>query len=48
MLCYDDQKKKIHIFYQYFLNMDISLIVPLKSLKFSIHFGETRMEGSVS
>ena len=48
MLCNYDQKKKIHILYLYFLNMDISLIVPLKSLNFSIHFGETQMEGNVS
>ena len=48
MLCNYDQKKKLHIFYLYFLNMNISLIVPLKFLKFSIHVCETQMEGRVS
>ena len=48
MLCNYDQKKKLHILYLYFLNMDISLIIPLKCLKFSIHVCEIQMEGTVS
>ena len=43
-----DQKEKTHFSYPHFLNMDISLPVLLKFLKFSIHAGETLLEGRVS
>ena len=39
MLCNYGQKKKLHFFHYYFFNIDISLIVPLKCLKFYIHVG---------
>ena len=35
-------------FYEYFLNMDISLISPFKCLKFSMHVNETHFEGIMS
>ena len=39
---------KIHIFHVYFLNMDISLIIALTSLKMCICIAEICMEGSVT
>ena len=47
-MCNYDQKEKILFFLLIFFNMDISLTVPLKCLRFAIHVGETQMEGSVS
>ena len=38
----------IHIFHYHFLNMDISLIMPLGILKFSVRVGRTYFKGRVS
>ena len=40
--------RKIIIFYSYFFNMDISLIMTLIFLKTCIHVAEVYLEGSVS
>ena len=39
---------KMHIFHEHFLNMDISFIMALRWMTFSIHVYETYYEGSVS
>ena len=40
--------RKIFIFYVYFLNTDISVIMALVFLKISIHITKVSLEGSVS
>ena len=42
------RNEKIHIFYQHFLNMDISLIPSYRCLKFAMRILKTHSEGSVS
>ena len=42
------RNEKIYIFHQHFFDMDIPLIMPLTSLKSSVHVDKTHLEGSVS